>query len=427
MYSPPLHAGYGRLSSGGECRASSEAFGRCDAAFSCVSQAVANIQNILSACRFSLDDLVYQYPEDAFDRTLSPQQLLEKLVWEGARGRFSDTVPEKLEKLIRYELKLIGELSYAPYFLTVHDLVQFARNKRILCQGRGSAANSAVCYCLGITAVDPSRLDLLFERFISAERNEPPDIDIDFEHERREEVIQYIYQKYGRERAGIAATVITYRSRSAVREVAKAMGLSGDVAGALLALNWGGGNRPPPPEHIREAGLDPETPALAVTLDMAAELIGFPRHLSQHVGGFIITNERLDKMVPIGNAAMADRTFVEWDKDDLDALGMLKIDVLALGMLSAIRRSFDLIAAHHGKNFELATVPAEDSNVYDMLCRAEAIGVFQVESRAQMNMLPRLKPRDFYDLVIEVAIVRPGPIQGDMVHPYLRRRNGERQ
>ena len=385
---------------------------------------MANIQNILSVCQFSLDDLVYQYPEDAFDHTLSPQQLLEKLVWEGARGRFSDTVPEKLEKLIRYELKLIGELSYAPYFLTVHDLVQFARRKRILCQGRGSAANSAVCYCLGITAVDPSRLDLLFERFISAERNEPPDIDIDFEHERREEVIQYIYQKYGRERAGIAATVITYRSRSAVREVAKAMGLSGDVASALLALNWGGGSRPPPPEHIREAGLEPETPALAVTLDMAAELIGFPRHLSQHVGGFIITNERLDKMVPIGNAAMADRTFVEWDKDDLDALGMLKIDVLALGMLSAIRRSFDLIAAHHGENFELAIVPAEDSNVYDMLCRAEAIGVFQVESRAQMNMLPRLKPRDFYDLVIEVAIVRPGPIQGDMVHPYLRRRNG---
>ncbi|MEC9140075.1 MAG: error-prone DNA polymerase, partial [Pseudomonadota bacterium] len=393
--------------------------------FRAFPQAVANIQNILSACRFSLDDLVYQYPEDAFDHTLSPQQLLEKLVWEGARGRFSDTVPEKLEKLIRYELKLIGELSYAPYFLTVHDLVQFARRKRILCQGRGSAANSAVCYCLGITAVDPSRLDLLVERVISAERHEPPDIDIDFEHERREEVIQYIYQKYGRERAGIAATVITYRSRSAVREVAKAMGLSGDVASALLALNWGGGSRPPPPEHIREAGLDPEKPALAVTLDMAAELIGFPRHLSQHVGGFIITNERLDKMVPIGNAAMADRTFVEWDKDDLDALGMLKIDVLALGMLSAIRRSFDLIAAHHGKNFELATVPAEDSNVYDMLCRAEAIGVFQVESRAQMNMLPRLKPRDFYDLVIEVAIVRPGPIQGDMVHPYLRRRNGE--
>jgi error-prone DNA polymerase len=393
--------------------------------FRAFPQAVANVQNILSVCQFSLDDLVYQYPEDAFDHTLSPQQLLEKLVWEGARGRFSDTVPEKLEKLIRYELKLIGELAYAPYFLTVYDLVRFARRKRILCQGRGSAANSAVCYCLGITAVDPSRLDLLFERFISAERNEPPDIDIDFEHERREEVIQYIYQKYGRERAGIAATVITYRSRSAVREVAKAMGLSGDVASALLALNWGGGSRPPPPEHIREAGLDPETPALAVTLDMAAELIGFPRHLSQHVGGFIITNERLDKMVPIGNAAMAERTFVEWDKDDLDALGMLKIDVLALGMLSAIRRSFDLIAAHHGKNFELATVPAEDSNVYDMLCRAEAIGVFQVESRAQMNMLPRLKPRDFYDLVIEVAIVRPGPIQGDMVHPYLRRRNGE--
>ena len=388
-------------------------------------QALANIDKVLAACDFSLDELAYQYPQDAFDAALSPQMLLEKLAWEGARARFPDGVPQKLDKLIRHELALIGELNYAPYFLTVHDLVRFARSKRILCQGRGSAANSAVCYCIGVTAVDPSRLDLLFERFISAERNEPPDIDIDFEHERREEVIQYIYEKYGRDRAGIAATVITYRSRSAVREVAKVMGLSGDVASALLALNWGSGSAPPPRDHIIEAGLDPDVPAIAATLHLAGQLIGFPRHLSQHVGGFVITNDRLDTLVPIGNAAMADRTFIEWDKDDLDALGMLKIDVLALGMLSAIRRSFDLIAAHHGKVFELADVPAEDSAVYDMLCRAESIGVFQVESRAQMNMLPRLKPRDFYDLVVEVAIVRPGPIQGDMVHPYLRRRNGE--
>ena len=388
-------------------------------------QALANIEKLLAACDFSLDELAYQYPEDAFDPVLTPQELLEKLAWDGAHARFPDGVPDKLDGLIRHELALIKDLNYAPYFLTVHDLVRFARSKRILCQGRGSAANSAVCYCIGITAVDPSRLDLLFERFISAERNEPPDIDIDFEHERREEIIQYIYEKYGRERAGIAATVITYRSRSAVREVAKVMGLSGDVASALLALNWGGGGKPPPREHVIEAGLDPDTPGIAATLALAGQLIGFPRHLSQHVGGFVITNERLDTLVPIGNAAMDDRTFIEWDKDDLDALGMLKIDVLALGMLSAIRRSFDLIAAHHGKVFELADVPPEDSAVYDMLCRAESIGVFQVESRAQMNMLPRLKPRDFYDLVVEVAIVRPGPIQGDMVHPYLRRRNGE--
>ncbi|MDB2626836.1 error-prone DNA polymerase, partial [Alphaproteobacteria bacterium] len=395
-------------------------------------QALSNIQKVLDACDFSLDELAYQYPEDAFDPQLSPQELLEKLAWDGAHARFPDGVPEKLDGLIRHELKLIDELHYAPYFLTVHDLVRFARAKRILCQGRGSAANSAVCYCIGITAVDPSRLDLLFFRLKLSQIffrfqccNEPPDIDIDFEHERREEVIQYIYQKYGRERAGIAATVITYRARSAVREVAKVMGLSGDVASALLALNWGGGGKPPPREHIIEAGLDPDTPSLAATLTLAGQLIGFPRHLSQHVGGFVITNERLDTLVPIGNAAMDDRTFIEWDKDDLDTLGMLKIDVLALGMLSAIRRSFDLIAAHHGQAFELADVPAEDSAVYDMLCRAESIGVFQVESRAQMNMLPRLKPRDFYDLVVEVAIVRPGPIQGDMVHPYLRRRNGE--
>jgi error-prone DNA polymerase len=388
-------------------------------------EALHNIDAVLNACQFSLDQLSYQYPEDVFDTSRSPQELLAKLAWDGAAARYPDGIPDKIRTLLTHELQLIEGLDYAPYFLTVHDLVRFARSKRILCQGRGSAANSAVCYYIGITAVDPSSLDFLFERFLSPERNEPPDIDIDFEHERREEVIQYIYQKYGRERASIAATVITYRARSAVREVAKVMGLSGDVASALLALNWGGGGKPPPREHILEAGLDPEAPGIAATLALAGQIIGFPRHLSQHVGGFVITQDRLDCMVPIGNAAMAERTFIEWDKDDLDALGLLKIDVLALGMLSAIRRSFDLIAAHHGKTYELADVPIEDSAVYDMLCRAESVGVFQVESRAQMNMLPRLKPRDFYDLVVQVAIVRPGPIQGDMVHPYLRRRNGE--
>lgn len=388
-------------------------------------EALDNIDDVLEACTFSLDQLSYQYPEDVFDTTRSPQELLAKLAWDGAAAHYPKGIPKKISDLVTHELRLIEGLDYAPYFLTVHDLVRFARSKRILCQGRGSAANSAVCYYIGITAVDPSRLDLLFERFLSPERKEPPDIDIDFEHERREEIIQYIYQKYGRERASIAATVITYRARSAVREVAKVMGLSGDVASALLALSWGGGSRPPPRDYIVEAGLDPDAPGIAATLALAGQLIGFPRHLSQHVGGFVITQNRLDCLVPIGNAAMAERTFIEWDKDDLDALGLLKIDVLALGMLSAIRRSFDLIAAHHGQVFELADVPTEDSTVYDMLCRAESVGVFQVESRAQMNMLPRLKPRDFYDLVVQVAIVRPGPIQGDMVHPYLRRRNGE--
>ena len=387
--------------------------------------ALAAIDRVLAACNFSLDELAYQYPKDAFDPELTPQALLEKLTWDGARARFDGAVPARLRDILRHELSLIEQLSYAPYFLTVHDVVRFARSRQILCQGRGSAANSAVCYCLGITAVDPSRLDLLFERFISAERNEPPDIDVDFEHERREEIIQYIYRKYGRHRAGIAATVITYRSRSAVREMGKVVGLSDDIAAALLGVSWGSGSHPPSRAQVVEAGLDPDAPDIALTLHLAAQIIGFPRHLSQHVGGFVITNDRLDTLVPIGNAAMADRTFIEWDKDDLDALGMLKIDVLALGMLTAIRRSFDLIAAHYGRVLELASVPAEDSAVYDMLCRAESIGVFQVESRAQMAMLPRLKPRDFYDLVIEVAIVRPGPIQGDMVHPYLRRRNGE--
>src|SRR5271167_2278404 len=333
-------------------------------------------------------------------------------------------VPEKVRDLIEHELQLIERLDYARYFLTVHDIVRFARQRGILCQGRGSAANSAVCYCLGITAVDPARIDVLFERFISAARNEPPDIDVDFEHERREEVIQYIYEKYGRDRAGLAATVICYRSRSAIREVGKALGLSVDVVAALAGIVWGWSNDPIADQRVREAGLDPTDRTLRMALDLAAQLVGFPRHLSQHVGGFVITRGPLSELVPIENAAMEDRTVIEWDKDDLDRLGILKIDVLALGMLTCIRKAFALIEEHYGRRFELATIPAERPEVYEMLSRADSLGVFQVESRAQMTMLPRLKPREFYDLVIEVAIVRPGPIQGDMVHPYLRRRSG---
>ncbi|MDX9859767.1 MAG: error-prone DNA polymerase, partial [Rhodospirillales bacterium] len=325
---------------------------------------------------------------------------------------------------IEHELALIAELKYAPYFLTVHDIVHFARGHGILCQGRGSAANSAVCYALGITAVDPSRIDLLFERFVSAERDEPPDIDVDFEHERREEVIQYLYAKYGRERAGMTATVITYRTKSALREVGKAMGLSEDSIVALQGAAWRRDWEDIRSADIREAGLDPDERTVRLTLALAGELRGFPRHLSQHTGGMVMTEGPLCEVVPIANAAMADRTVIEWDKDDLDALGILKVDVLALGMLTCIRKAFDLIARHHGRALTLASVPAEDPAVYDMLCEGDSVGVFQVESRAQMAMLPRLKPRCFYDLVIEVAIVRPGPIQGDMVHPYLRRRQG---
>ena len=385
--------------------------------------AVARTAEIARHCRFSLDELRYDYPDEAADG-LSPQERLERLTAAGARERYPEGVPEKIRAQLDHELALIAELRYAPYFLTVHDIVRFARSREILCQGRGSAANSAVCYCLGITAVDPARLDLLFERFISAERNEPPDIDVDFEHERREEVIQYIYGKYGRERAGLAATVICYRSRGAIREVGKALGLSPDVTERLAKTIWGWSDEPIAEREVRVLGLDAEDRTLRLALRLAGALIGFPRHLSQHVGGFVITRGRLDELVPIENAAMPDRTVIEWDKDDLDAMGLLKIDVLALGMLTCIRRSFDLIARHHGKQYALAEVPAEDPAVYEMLGRADSLGVFQVESRAQMSMLPRLKPKNFYDLVIEVAIVRPGPIQGDMVHPYLRRRSG---
>jgi len=325
---------------------------------------------------------------------------------------------------VTHELELIEELDFAPYFLTVRDIVHFAETRNILCQGRGSAANSAVCFCLGITAVDPGRIDLLFERFVSAERGEPPDIDVDFENGRREEVIQYIYKKYGRDRSGMTATVITYRTKSAIREVGKAMGFSDDTIVALQGAAWRRSWDDIKDSDIAEAGLVPSAPEIRRCLALAREIRGFPRHLSQHTGGMVMTCSRLDEVVPIANAAMDDRTVIEWDKDDLDALGILKIDILALGMLTCIHKAFDLIASHDGRDLTLATIPPEDSRVYDMLCRADSVGVFQVESRAQMSMLPRLKPRNFYDLVIEVAIVRPGPIQGDMVHPYLRRRDG---
>jgi error-prone DNA polymerase len=387
--------------------------------------AIARTIEIVEACRFSLDELVYEYPDEPVPAGKTAQGHLEDLTWEGARVRFPAGIPDKVAGTLGKELALIAQLSYAHYFLTVHDIVAFARARGILAQGRGSAANSAVCYCLGITAVNPAEVDLLFERFVSPERREPPDIDVDFEHERREEVIQYIYARYGRHRAGLAATVISYRARSAVREVGKAMGLSEDTVAALAGMVWGtrsGGVLPE--KHIREAGLDPTDPLLAATIELACELTGFPRHLSQHVGGFVLTRSALTEVVPVGNAAMADRTFIEWDKDDIGALGLLKVDVLALGMLSCIRKAFALLGRHHERPMSLAAIPREDAAVYDMLCKADSVGVFQVESRAQMNMLPRLKPRTFYDLVIEVAIVRPGPIQGDMVHPYLRRRSG---
>jgi error-prone DNA polymerase len=385
--------------------------------------AVARTGEIAQRCRFSLDELRYEYPVEGDGE--DPQAKLVRLTWDGAARRYPAGVPDTVKDVLTHELALIGQLAYAPYFLTVHDIVRFAENRGILAQGRGSAANSAVCYCLRITAVDPTRIDLLFERFISAARNEPPDIDVDFEHERREEVIQYIYERHGRERAGLTATVIHYRSRSALRDVGKALGLSADIIAALAESRWGRGGEPVSEAQLRELGLDPTDSNLARALALSAELRGFPRHLSQHVGGFVMTRGRLDELVPIENAAMDGRTVIEWDKDDLDALGLLKVDILALGMLSCIRKSFDLLAAREALAFDLATVPREDPAVYDMLCRADSVGVFQVESRAQMTMLPRLKPRCFYDLVIEVAIVRPGPIQGDMVHPYLRRRSGE--
>jgi error-prone DNA polymerase len=386
---------------------------------------------IVADCRFSLDELKYEYPAEPVPDGRTPQEELARLVWLHAPERYPAGVPEKVRSQLDKELALIAERDYARYFLTVHDIVKFARERNILCQGRGSAANSAICYVLGITAVDPDKIDLLFERFVSAERREPPDIDVDFEHERREEVIQYLFDKYGRDRAGIVATLVTYRPKSAIRDVGKALGLSADSIASLSGTLGGWGpkdtnkNEGINDAYVREAGFDPAEPILRRVLKLAGELIGFPRHLSQHTGGFVITRGKLSEIVPIEKAAMADRTVVEWDKDDLDVLGMLKIDVLALGMLTCLRKGFDLLRTHYGIDQRLYGLPEADAPVYDMLCRADSVGVFQVESRAQMTMLPRLKPRKFYDLVVEVAIVRPGPIQGDMVHPYLRRRNGD--
>ncbi|MEO9863639.1 MAG: error-prone DNA polymerase [Yoonia sp.] len=390
--------------------------------------AIRATRDLADQISFSLDELRYEYPSEVIPTDMPPQAYLEQLTWNGAQGRYPDGIPDETRATILKELAMIEKKQLAQYFLTIHDIVRYAREEAsppILCQGRGSAANSAVCYVLGITAVDPAQHQLLFERFISEDRDEPPDIDVDFEHERREEVIQHIYAKYGRHRAGLCATVIHYRPRSAIREVGKVMGLSEDVTGALSKTIWGSWGKDVDGSHVSEAGLDLSDPILRRTIIVAQQLIGMPRHLGQHVGGFILTEKALTETVPIGNGAMPDRSFIEWDKDDIDRLGILKVDILALGMLTCIRKAFDMIEAHYDQKWTLATVPQEDPRVYHMLCKGDSIGVFQVESRAQINMLPRLRPRTFYDLVIEVAIVRPGPIQGDMVHPYLRRRNGE--
>jgi error-prone DNA polymerase len=384
--------------------------------------AIAETLRFAGRIAFSLDELKYRYPDEPVPPGKTAQQHLEFLTWQGVAKYFPQGIDGKLRATLQKELALIKKLDYAHYFLTVHDIVHYARSQHILCQGRGSAANSAVCFMLEITSVNPAEVDLLFERFLSEERREPPDIDVDFEHSRREEVMQYVFNRYGRHRAAIVATVIHYRPRSAIRDVGKALGLTEDVTALLADTVWGSWGDGLTGMQVRQAGLDPQNPMIHRAVELAAELIEFPRHLSQHVGGFVLTQDRLDEYVPIGNAAMDDRTFIEWDKDDIDEIRMMKVDVLALGMLSCIRKCFDLIELHKGERRELATIPREVPEVYDMLCRGESLGVFQVESRAQMNMLPRLKPRTFYDLVIEVAIVRPGPIQGKMVHPYLKRR-----
>jgi len=398
-------------------------------------EAIEQTAALDAALTFSLDELRYEYPQEMRAGFATPQDALVHLAWEGAAARYPNGIPDNVRQSLDHELALIGKLNYAPYFLTVHHIVGYARSQNILCQGRGSAANSAVCYCLRITDVDPRDGRLLFERFISSDRGEPPDIDVDFEHERREEVIQHIYEHYGRDHTGIAATVVSYRGRSAIREVGKVFGLSEDTIGALSSSIWGMGGGGVRTDEFARTGIDLNSPRMQKMRALAIEIQSFPRHLSQHVGGFVITRSRLDEVVPIGNGAMDDRTFVEWDKDDLDALGILKVDVLGLGMLTCLRKAFELTEKHYGRSFRdeqkngqgfftLATIPKEDLAVYRMLQRADSLGVFQVESRAQMSMLPRLKPKEFYDLVIEVAIVRPGPIQGDMVHPYLRRRQG---
>ena len=387
-------------------------------------QAIAETVRLTRMCEFSLDELHYEYPHEPTPPGKTSQQHLEDLAWQGAAWRYPNGVPQKVKAALESEFDLIQGRNYAPYFLTVHDVVKHARSLGILCQGRGSAANSAVCYCLGVTAVDPTQHALLFARFISTERDEPPDIDVDFEHERREEVIQYIYTRYGRHRAAICATVIHYRPRSAIREVGKALGLTEDVTGALAGMVWGSWGGQVEKEHIRQTGLDPDNPVIRRAIRLASELIGFPRHLSQHVGGFVLTERRLDETVPIVNGAMKDRTFIEWDKDDIDALKIMKVDVLALGMLTCIKKAFVMMDEEGFSVADMADLPPDQPDVYKMLSAGDSIGVFQVESRAQINMLPRLRPCEFYDLVIEVAIVRPGPIHGDMVHPYLRRKAG---
>jgi error-prone DNA polymerase len=389
------------------------------------SQLLEESARIARRCTFDLGQLRYQYPCELVPEGQTPASWLRELTERGMRWRWPQGPEDKVLALIEKELRLISEMGYESYFLTVHDIVRFARSRDILCQGRGSAANSAVCYALGITEINPSLMNMLFERFLSKERNEPPDIDVDFEHERREEVLQYVFQRYGRTRAALTAVVSTYHGAGAVRDVAKALGLPPDQVNALADCCGHWSDEPPSVERLREGGFDPDSPVLRRVLSLTGQLIGFPRHLSQHPGGFVISEQPLDTLVPVENAAMAERTIIQWDKDDLDMVGLLKVDILALGMLSAIRRCFDLLRRHRGLNLSLAQVPKEDPKTYEMIGRADTIGVFQIESRAQMSMLPRLKPKKFYDLVIEVAIVRPGPIQGGMVHPYLRRRNKE--
>ncbi|MXO65210.1 error-prone DNA polymerase [Altericroceibacterium endophyticum] len=392
--------------------------------FAHAPEAIAAIRHFCAGIHFTLDQLHYEYPHEPVPPGYTPQGWLTELVWTTAQDRWPDGVPQKLQDLLHEELVIVGQAEYAPYFLTVHDIVRFAQSRGILCQGRGSAANSAICYVLGITAVDPAEHKLLFARFISPERKEPPDIDVDFEHERREEVMQYIYKRFGRHRAGIVSTVIHYRPRSAVREVGKVLGLSEDVTARLASTVWGSRSSSYNDRRSEETGLDPDNPEILRLNHYVAQILQFPRHLSQHVGGFVLTQDRLDETVPIHNAVMQDRTFIEWDKDDIDELRLMKVDVLALGMLTCIQKAFTLIETHIGRQYRLDSVPDDAPDVFAMLHRGESVGVFQVESRAQMNMLPRLRPANFYDLAIQVAIVRPGPIQGDMVHPYLRRRQG---